>query len=158
MTPRIHAHAIASGGMLLAALLLTACATGGVAPGGGETGETTPTIAPDPGTGADTPAGFTDRPMLPSCGSVELHQGETIPQDALECLADGGPGGAELTVTAPTVEGDPIVTYYRALPGGGVEVFTDMTQDAYGGGWGYDFCADAAAVDEHGVCVDVATD
>ena len=96
--------------------------------------------------------------MLPSCGSIELHQGETIPPDALECLADGGAGGAELMVTAPTVEGDPIVTYYRALPGGGIEVFTDMTQDAFGGGWGYDLCDDATAIDEYGVCTDAATD
>jgi hypothetical protein len=49
-------------------------------------------------------------------------------------------------VTAPTTEGEPITTYYRVLPAGGLEVFTDATADSYGPGeWRHVRCADVAA-------------
>jgi hypothetical protein len=57
--------------------------------------------------------------------------------------------GAELVVSAPTVEGDPIVTYYRVLPGGGVEIFVDSTLDEFGGdgaGWSLQRCPPAVEV------------
>lgn len=158
MSPRIHPGVLA-GGMVLAVLLLSGCASNSPGPGSGGDG---PAATPDavPSSEADVSADFTNRPELPSCGAVELDQGETIPQDALDCLAAAGAGtaGAELVVTAPTVEGDPIVSYYRALPDGGIEVFVDMTKDSFGGGWAYDLCADATGIDEAGACIQEAVD
>lgn len=131
--------------VVLAAAALTGCA--------GPFGSGAGTPAPEP-----APRAFVERAVLPSCGSVELGQGETIPQDLLDCFAKAGADGAELVVTAPTTEGDPIVTYYRALPGGGVERFDDMTADAYGGGWAHSTCPDAAAIDPTGMCTDAVAD
>ena len=96
----------------------------------------------------------------PSCGAYTLDQGESIPQEAVECMAEGGEGSA-LRVTVPTVEGDPIVTTYStrwdgAIEGarqqaGGlgrspIEVEIDMTQDRYGGGTYIALCPDAVSV------------
>ncbi|MDM7832101.1 hypothetical protein [Cellulomonas edaphi] len=40
----------------------------------------------------------------------------------------------ELVVIRPTVEGDPILTYYRASPGvDGIEVMSDNTADRFRG-------------------------
>ena len=142
------------GALLVGVLLLTACAAGGPTPGAD--GRQAPTVPTE--TNGDAPAAFTERPVLPSCGSVELDQGEPIPQEAIDCLAGAGAGGAELIVTSPTVEGDPIVSYYRALPGGGIEVFSDMTQDAFGGGWGYELCEDATTVADGGGCAEPSVD
>ena len=101
------------------------------------------------------PVEFTDRAPLPSCGEIVLDQGETIPEDALDCMeaaveADGG----ELKVTSPTVEGDPIVTYYRVGPGiDGVDMFIDGTADAYGAGtWIHENCPGDATISEFGGC------
>ncbi|MEU1973368.1 hypothetical protein ABZ477_17070 [Microbacterium sp. NPDC019599] len=102
----------------------------------------------------DGPAEFQSRAQLPSCGTVELDQGDSIPSDALDCVADAGDDGAELVVVAPTVEGDPITTYYRILPQGGWEVFTDMSEDSFGGGWSHALCPDAVSMDDMGTCTD----
>ncbi|MHC2997965.1 hypothetical protein [Microbacterium sp. HJ5] len=151
MSQLIRTRPLAIGGMLLAAVLLSACAGPGPAAGGAPPGDGSGgTSAATPGAGA--PDAFTNRDPLPSCGSVELDQGETIPQDAIDCLSQAGAGGAELVVTMPTVEGDPITTYYRALPGGGIETFSDMTQDSFGGGWGHEVCEAATTIDEFGAC------
>jgi hypothetical protein len=152
MSERFHSRLIAMGVMLLTAVALAGCATGGGAPGGTPSldGRQAPTVRTEP----DTPASFTDRIPLPSCGSVELGQAEAIPQDAIDCLTDAGAQGAELVVTTLTVEGDEIVTYYRALPEGGIEVFTDMTKDAFGGGWAHEVCADATTVGQYGGCAE----
>lgn len=82
------------------------------------------------------PAAFQDRTPLPSCGSVVLGQrdpvGRTEPEiDCFEQAIRRG-AGAELVVTRPTVEGDPLIFYYRALPQGTVEYFVDATQDSFG--------------------------
>lgn len=79
------------------------------------------------------PAAFQDRERLPSCGQVEAGHGQVPPAPA-GCLASavGTEDGAELAVSFLTVEGDPIVIYSRALPGGGVEVFGDTTRDDLG--------------------------
>ena len=105
---------------------------------------------------SEVPARFVDRAPLPACPPVELRQGQEIPPSAQSCL-DGGRGGdgAELVVTAPTVEGIPIVTYYRWLPGaGGYEMFTDMTPDAaFGSGaWEHHSCPHAVTVTDLGEC------
>ena len=82
-----------------------------------------------------------DRAALPSCGSVVLSQGESLKPDApseLGCLREGHTSGkgAELKVQWPTTEGDPIFTWYRALPSGGTESYEDSTEDAWGEGGG----------------------
>ncbi|MCR2811068.1 hypothetical protein [Microbacterium sp. zg.B185] len=82
----------------------------------------------DPG-----PPAFRQRDPLPSCGTVELTQGEQTPADAIACVDGAGAAGAELVVTAPTVEGDPVTTYFRALPGGGIEMFVDLSEDMFAG-------------------------
>ncbi|TQJ32365.1 hypothetical protein [Microbacterium sp. SLBN-146] len=102
--------------------------------------------------GPDDRVTFLERFDIPSCGHERLGQGQEIPDTAVECLADPGTDGAELIVTAPTTEGDPIVTYYRADPDGSVEIWVDMTQDSYGGGWSHLRCPDAQAVLDLGGC------
>jgi hypothetical protein len=87
-----------------------------------------------------------ERRTLPSCGSVDLHQGEELRRDApeeLACLraALTSGEGAELRVTYPTVEGDPITSYYRVTPARTTEVYEDATEDAYGDGrWHFAEC------------------
>ncbi len=92
--------------------------------------------------GSDAPASFTEREPLGSCGEIELGQGESVPDDAWECLDAGLVEGAELVVRAPTTEGDPIVRYYRVGPAiDGLEIFTDGTADSFGdGGWTHELC------------------
>jgi hypothetical protein len=95
-------------------------------------------------TAPDAPPAFQDREPLPSCGEVELDQGEAIPQRAIDCMVDAMATGAELAVLQPTIEGDPLVSYYRVGPGiNGIEIFTDGTLDTFGGGWWHQQCADA---------------
>lgn len=74
------------------------------------------------------------REKYPSCGDVELGQGEQIENQAtqeIECVRqalDAGEG-AELKVSFPTVEGDPIREYYRLTPQGALELYVDSTDD-----------------------------
>jgi len=95
------------------------------------------------------PDAFTNRSPLPSCGTVTAGAGS-------QCLtaAMGTGAGAELTVTSVTTEGDPIVAYYRAVPGQpGLEVFTDSTKDKFSGtGWSYARCPQASGIDSLGSC------
>ena len=88
-------------------------------------------------------------PPPASCGEYTLDQGEGIPQEAVDCMSAAG---GKLIVTTPTVEGDPIVTTYMGLAGGGYEVTTDMTQDRYGGGTSMMLCPDAVSVVDLGEC------
>lgn len=95
------------------------------------------------------PRAFEERQPLPSCGEIELAQGERIPESAVACMDAAGDTGAELIVSAPTVEGDLVVTYYRSLPGGGVEIYTDSTLDKFAGGgspWTMLRCPDAQSI------------
>ncbi|ROS31453.1 hypothetical protein [Cellulomonas sp. PhB150] len=94
-------------------------------------------------TGPGEPAFVSDRPSLEPCGTVTLGQGETVPTEAWTCFDAAAATGAELVVSRPTTEGDPIVTYYRAGPGiTGVEVLTDTTADAFGPRtWTHELCA-----------------
>ena len=82
------------------------------------------------------PAEFTDRAALSSCGGGEAARGSTdVPPQILRCLnatLDAG-AGAEAEVTARSAEGHPAVAYLRALPGGGVEIFTQNEDDPFGG-------------------------
>ena len=93
-------------------------------------------------------------PPPASCGEYTLDQGESIPQDAVDCMSDPG-DGATLKVTAPTVEGDPIVTTYTAYRNGTIQVTIDATKDRYGGGTSIQHCAEAVSVLDLGECVEL---
>ncbi len=76
------------------------------------------------------------RTEFSSCGEVSLDQGEEMQKQAareIVCLQRALENGesAELKVTYPTVEGDPIREYYRLTPQGRLEVYTDSTDDHY---------------------------
>ena len=80
------------------------------------------------------------------CGDVELTQGHQIKTQAkeqIECMRSALEAGesAELKVTAPTVEGDPVRTYYRLTPKGALEVYVDSTDDSFGSqDWSFTEC------------------
>jgi hypothetical protein len=115
----------------LAVTVLTACqaSTGDAASG-------EPAAVP-PGASADAPQEFASRASLPSCGVYSLGQGEEPPSSARSCLsaALADQKAAELMVTSLTVEGQPVVTYYRSGLDPRLEVFIDSTRDQYGSGW-----------------------
>lgn len=116
------------------------------------------TVALTAGCGAEatgpqpTPQQFLDRESLPSCGEFTLAQGDEIPAEAFTCLDEAGEEGAELSVTRPTTEGEPITEYYRVLPGGGWEAYIDATEDSSGGGWWYTDCPDAESLEDLAAC------
>lgn len=118
-----------------AGVLMSGCAAGPVEPGS-----------------VPTPSQFLDRAELPSCGAITLAQGEEIPAENLDCLDSAGPEGAELSVTRPTTEGDPVTEYYRVLPGGGWEAYLDGSMDRYGGQWWFTDCPDARALEDLATC------
>jgi hypothetical protein len=118
------------------------CATGAILVG----------CASGPAGPVPTPTRFTDRAELTSCGTLELGPGEGIPAESIACLEDAGDAGAELSVTRPTTEGDPVTEYYRVLPGGGWEAYIDGSQDRNGGIWWYTPCPDAAELEDLAQC------
>lgn len=140
------------------ALLLASCAA--------DAGERTAGPGPDTEispTAAAAPQAFLDREPLESCGEFTLEQGEQHPVAASECLnAAMGAGGAELIVTSPTVEGDPITTWYRALPTGGLETWSDVRQDTFAGegvSWHYSLCPSAvSSFEDLGECTSESFD
>lgn len=127
----------------MGALCVAGCASAAPTDAGSSVSETpTPVFTAEPG----VPQEVAERAKLPACGEIELDQAEPIPEAAVACMDAAGDEGAELIVTAPTVEGEPIVMYYRALPGGGVELYQDSTRDTWaapGGGWTFASCPDA---------------
>jgi hypothetical protein len=128
--------------------VLTGCVHGGV------------TVAPWPDDpiaasrqSADAPVEFRMREPLPSCGNIELGQGEIVPDAAWECMNAAFESGAELAVVQPTTEGDPIVTFYRVGPSiRGMDVITDSTLDTYGFGWLVQRCVDTFDAREPAGC------
>ena len=72
---------------------------------------------------------------MPSCGSYEAVPGELPAADRAvrDCfLAAFGSGTEkEVTVTAPTIEGDALVTIYRVLGPNDVELFVDASADKF---------------------------
>jgi hypothetical protein len=100
-------------------------------------------IKPTPGS---TPQALLERAPLHLCGEFTLRLGEQVPASATECFENAiGAGGAELILTAPTDEGDPVVSWFRALPTGGVEIWTDVRQDKFAGeaAWQHSLCPSA---------------
>ncbi|MGW8567719.1 hypothetical protein [Isoptericola sp. NPDC055881] len=104
---------------------------------------------------------FAERAPLASCGDVTTRPGrdEGAPTAELAegyaCLDAAAAGeGAELVVRFLTVEGDPVVQYWRTGPGiDGLEGYTDGTQDRFGAGlWTYQACPENVTAAEPRGC------
>ncbi len=83
----------------------------------------------------DTPAAVINRSPLPFCGVEQgAGPGVTVNAEVRGCFlgAYREGTGAEYASIQMTIEGDPIATIMRTLPGGGVELLIDSTQDQYG--------------------------
>jgi hypothetical protein len=91
------------------------------------------------------------RRRMPSCGTYTAGEGELSAEDAAirECFLAAFREGTqkELTVTAPSLEGDPITTIYRVLGRGDLELFVDASADTF-----------AAVKTYHQRCTSVAED
>ncbi|WP_380164690.1 hypothetical protein [Jannaschia sp. R86511] len=101
------------------------------------------------------PSWFTDREKLPACETVDRQPGGEVPAEAERCLLEGLRGaGAELILRDSTVEGDPIDTYWRAVPGArGLEKMVDSSRDSFAGQqWTWSTCPDATGLSEIGQC------
>lgn len=93
------------------------------------------------------PSGFVNRPELANCGRAEPREGlrqleELLTQDAINCLSDSRTrSGGELVITALTIEGDPVTTYFRTAPNSpSVDIYIDQTRDRYGSSWHHTTC------------------
>jgi heat shock protein HslJ len=97
----------------------------------------------------DAPAGVRSPGVVHSCGRLELGQGGTVGADALRCLTAqySGVEGAELAVTVPTTEGDPIVYFFVHTIGAIRAYSTDHWDNFRGGsgGWTTKTCELSAA-------------
>ena len=86
----------------------------------------------------------------PSCGEFALDEGESIPQEAVDCMSESGEDGA-LTVIAPrNAQGYIIATTYRTRSAGGILVTTEWVKD--NGASFMEVCPDAVSVVELGEC------
>jgi hypothetical protein len=106
----------------LATLLLTGC-------------DVTLPIAPiDGGPRFDrAPVAVRERIALPACGQERIRLDANANVEGRRCLwsAYEERRPAEFITTQFSIEGDPITSIYRILPGGAVELFIDSTQDAW---------------------------
>ncbi|PWJ54969.1 hypothetical protein SAMN06264364_105178 [Quadrisphaera granulorum] len=87
--------------------------------------------------------------------AITVGQGELAPTSSSCLFSDAAEeDGAELVVTQPTTEGDPIRTHYRRLPGQpGLEVLVDSTDDKFGSGtWERQSCPEATSLADLGTC------
>jgi hypothetical protein len=87
-----------------------------------------------PWVGPATPAEVVNRPAFPFCGVEERGLAGLTDAEVRGCFSAALRGGsaAEFASIRSTIEGDPIATITRALPGGGLEILVDSTQDAFG--------------------------
>ncbi len=77
-----------------------------------------------------------ERAKFPSCGSIELNQGDKITATShpeVTCMADAIDSGdrAELVVSSPTTEGGTIRDRYRLYPDGHLEWYIDSSDDPH---------------------------
>ena len=81
---------------------------------------------------------------MPFCGIEQgAGPGITINAEVRSCFLGGyrDGTGAEFASIETSIEGDPIATIWRTIPGGGVEMLVDATQDRFGsGGWSRTVC------------------
>lgn len=87
--------------------------------------------------------------QVESCDNTGVSEGADA--DALSCILDAADAceAAYATATQTTIEGDPITTTWQVAPDGAggceIQVTVDMTQDAFGGGYGYSTCGSLAS-------------
>lgn len=89
---------------------------------------------------------------------MTLDQCEQIPLDTVDCIDTAiGSLDAELAIVSPTIEGDPIVAFYRTSMGTpGVEVFTDAEFDRYGPrAWRHQNCSTKITLTSLKGCPDI---
>jgi hypothetical protein len=113
-------------GPLLALCLLSGC-----------TQPTQPSAAPSSFAPVSAPAetpGGTPSTTVVDCGVYTIKQGEGLSEDAMRCVIDAAANGraARLQETRPTLEGDPITTWYVVRADRVVEVTRDTTKDRFG--------------------------
>ena len=86
------------------------------------------------------------RQVYPSCGELTLSMDDELKDVGsaeIGCMrrAFEAGEGAELSVTEPTYEGDPIRVHYRLTPEGGLELYEDSTDDQWSdGSWTFVEC------------------
>ena len=87
-----------------------------------------------PWAGPATPTEVRGRQVLPFCGVEEGGFAGLPDAQVRACVVTAIRDGraAEFASVRSTIEGDPIATITRILPGGGLEVLIDSTQDAFG--------------------------
>jgi hypothetical protein len=104
------------------------------------------------------PAAFEDRTPEVACGSIEAAtEEEAVAGPEVQCLEDAvrSGGDAELVVRTSTAEGDPVVLYYRTVPGGsGLDLFIDGSQNPQHSGlnWTHLSCPEATGPNDLGEC------
>ena len=110
-----------------------------VAPAPSAAGSASASAAPaawlPPWADATTPVEVATRTALPFCGVEQgAGPGITINAEVRSCFLGGyqDDTGAEFASIQSTMEGDPIATIWRTIPGGGVEMLYDATQDKFG--------------------------
>lgn len=98
------------------------------------------------GCGDEVQRQFEDRAVLPQCGTLDVELGQrwrAVDPTAWDCFARALDAGeeAEIAVTYPTDEGDPIHAWFR-LTGAEMEIYEDATEDSFGSGeWMFSTCA-----------------
>jgi len=117
---------VAPAGLAAVLIMTSACGSGSPAPG-----SSAPPSAELPS--ATSPAPASSAALL-DCGRFTLSQGEGIARTAAQCLitAAGQGTAAELFVTRPTIEGDPIRLDYRVQADRSIRLVTDSRQDRFG--------------------------
>ena len=91
-------------------------------------------------------AGCAPGEPVPSCGAFTLDRGESIPREALDCMAEADEDDT-LKVTTLNREGVPIVTTYATAVEGGIVMNVE-----FGGGTSIYLCPAADSVADLGEC------
>jgi len=91
-------------------------------------------FAVNPATYPDAPAAVRDRVPLPFCGDERVveRDGANVPGRRCFWSAYLTRQPAEFASTETTAEGNSVLTIYRVLPNGQVEIFIDQTRAIFG--------------------------
>lgn len=93
---------------------------------------------------------FLTRYPLPTCDFVDTGTSMNPEPGSYDCLqeaADAG-DGAELVLATILPAGDRAYVYYRANPGGPLEIFVDLKDDGEGRDWDYQRCRPSTNIAE----------
>jgi hypothetical protein len=84
----------------------------------------------NPATYSDAPAAVRDRVPLPFCGDERVVQGDGANVPARRCFWSAylARQPAEFASTETTAEGNSVLTIYRIVPNGQLEIFIDQTR------------------------------